>query len=1030
MSEKFTAHSTGLKSVSILDWRNEVSGPSKQKLICHKEWNGVDGLILVNLVRQDMKGSGSRANSGYLTPIVTILNELHDRFGTPFVQPISNTALSLISIVQIHTFVEAQQDGNRIKHFFQQAEMNTLLKGCHVGLQQASEVFKVDRGTTLVANMTSLKEKTENMHQELLELITSSSDGTTSDTSSSLISEKQIYHSSVGSQNSSNSLSMLPATQKIFHGCEAELQDIVDKLQDGPATITILGAGGIGKTSLAKVALHHPHIAARYDHRFFIDADSTTTSTELAALIGAHLGLKPGRDLTKLVVKFLSAGPPCLLVLDNLETPWEPLESRVGVEDFLSLLTDITHLALIITMRGSERPAKVRRTRPFLEPLKPLSDDAARKTFIEITDDCFDEKEIDEVLCLTGNMPLAVDLIAHLVDYEGCSNILTRWETEKTSLLSAGSDKRSSLDASIAMSLMSPRMTSGAKDLLSLLSILPDGLSAVELLQCNLPMQDILSCRATLLCTSLAYVDQKQRLKLLIYIANIGELSSLKGTMQESIKLRVIWGTYTSFQRTTGNFHTTLLDHLLVVLPQHTDHKVEARLLCEKFSLRSYYSLIDTKSLVKEGIDHFQHFNDPTLEAYFYHEVGYYYQHYKNDISSSALFFEKALSLAKSSGNSMQHSLVLDRLAWFKFDVGDYHAAQTYAREAQIIALLSGKIYPEAVALGTQALCGQVLGNLKEGIVLCQRARELLQLCGAQGSSADHRMVTILAELHLLKSEYPEARSIHVELAKQADAQQDLYYHALSQLNIAEIDIMIGAKVADVRENLENGKRTFRTLGLVTMVDQCETTFADLDLREGNILTAKDSFQRSLNAAWGKNHDAVLYCLERLADSGRWMFPNTDFSYQWPVIYLVQTHRTQEKLGLHKALCFIGDVFISEGDEDTAQSLFVVALEGSKYMDVHRSRADCMLRLGDNAKHRGDFRKAAKLWEEARPLFERSLQVNDVAQIDRRLAMAAQDMSDANHEALELLSKQEVPATLPTYSHELVTTESTTTKHY
>ncbi|KAJ7110852.1 hypothetical protein C8R44DRAFT_742636 [Mycena epipterygia] len=846
---------------------------------------------------------------GCLTPIVTILNELHDGFGTPFVQPISNTTLSLISIVQIHTFVEAQQDGNRIKDFFQQAEMSTLLKGCHAGLQQASEVFKVDRGATLVTNPTSLKKKTENRHKELLELITNSSDGTTSNTSSS-----------------------------IFHGCEVELQDIVDKLHDGPAAIAILGPGGIGKTSLAKSVLHHPHITTKYENKFFIAADAATTTTELAALIGVHLGLKPGKDITKPVVKFLSRGPPCLLVLDNLETPWEPVNSRSGVEDFLSLLTDITHLALIITMQGSERPAKVRWTRPFLEPLKPLSDDAARKTFIEITDDCYDEKEIDKVLCLTGNMPLAVDLIAHLVDYEGCVNVLARWSTEKTALLSAGSDQRSSLDASIIMSLLSPRMKScsGAKELLSLLSILPDGLSDVELLQCKFPMKDILSCKVTLLCTSLAYVDDKQRLKSLVpireHIQHFYPPSPwLWHPFYKYFQLLLhvhgkYWGgsqknntRITQIKSNLGNIHQIL---------QPCDHEVECRLLIHQFQSKDNYPMIDISSLVKEGIAHLQHFNHPGLEAQFYEEVGYYYQYYMNDMSSSALFIEKALSLAKSSGDSMQHSLTLDRLAWFNFHAGDYHAAQTHARESQRIALLSGKIYPEAVVLGTQALCGQALGNLKEGIVLCQRSRELLQLCGAQGSDADRCVITTLAELHRLKSEYPEARSIHVELAKQADAQQNLYYHALSQLNIAEIDIMIGAEVTDVRESLENGKRTFHTLGRVAMVDLCETTFADLDLREGNILTAKDDFQRFLNAAWGKDLATVLYCLERLADSGRWIFANTDFSYQWPVIYLVQTHRKQEKLGLHKALRFIGDVFISQGDEDTAHSLFVVALQG------------------------------------------------------------------------------------------------------
>jgi hypothetical protein len=36
-----------------------------------------------------------------LPPAVTLLNELHDGFGTPFVPMISNTILSLIAAVQV-----------------------------------------------------------------------------------------------------------------------------------------------------------------------------------------------------------------------------------------------------------------------------------------------------------------------------------------------------------------------------------------------------------------------------------------------------------------------------------------------------------------------------------------------------------------------------------------------------------------------------------------------------------------------------------------------------------------------------------------------------------------------------------------------------------------------------------------------------------------------------------------------------------------------------------------------------------------
>jgi hypothetical protein len=44
---------------------------------------------------------------------------------------------------KIYTFVEAQQKRNRVKSFFRQGEISTLLKDCQAGLQQSFEFFQV-----------------------------------------------------------------------------------------------------------------------------------------------------------------------------------------------------------------------------------------------------------------------------------------------------------------------------------------------------------------------------------------------------------------------------------------------------------------------------------------------------------------------------------------------------------------------------------------------------------------------------------------------------------------------------------------------------------------------------------------------------------------------------------------------------------------------------------------------------------------------------------------------------------------------
>jgi hypothetical protein len=65
--------------------------------------------------------------------------------------------------------------------------------------------------------------------------------------------------------------------------------------------------------------------------------------------VADHLGVEKGSNLAQKIVHYLNQSPPSLLVLDNLETPWESISSQSEVEEFLSLLTDVAHLGLMVS---------------------------------------------------------------------------------------------------------------------------------------------------------------------------------------------------------------------------------------------------------------------------------------------------------------------------------------------------------------------------------------------------------------------------------------------------------------------------------------------------------------------------------------------------------------------------------------------------------------------------------------------------------------------------------------------------------
>ncbi|KAJ7812594.1 hypothetical protein B0H13DRAFT_1926066 [Mycena leptocephala] len=859
---------------------------------------------------------------------------------------------------KIHTFVEAQQNGNKIKSFFHQGEISTLLKECKAGLQQGFVIFQIGTAN-IMKDITEMQEEAEKRHKSVLNMVEAASDRTSSDGASSI---SRFYS---GSHNSSTSISMLPSEPKIFHGRESELSDILSLFNQGSPRIAILGGGGMGKTSLARAVIHHIEIAGRYEQqRFFVACDSAATQVELAALIGTHLGLKPGQDLTS-----------HLLILDNLETLWEPMESRANIEKFLSLLTGVEHLALVITMRGAERPTEVAWTRPFLQPLKPLEQDAARQTFIDIADNTHNPEEVDKVLSLTDNMPLAINLLAHLVDSE-------------------------------------------------------DGLSDAELMQAKLPIDNILGCKAALIRTTLAYSDEHKRLKALVPIReymqkikppgnhlvrpllnHFKELLELFveycGTESSSATVARISSNYSNIQNILWNGaqqgHPDLVNTIYCacdlnsfsiligqglipftgqihnILPQPHDHRLEAYHILSLFNSFGHSSISVTETLVFEALEHFKHFDDPDLKCRFHIGLTKYYV-MVHDISAANKHCETAISLALSIQNTKLQCRALTSLAWIHWSHGDYFTAQVHANKAVRLARILADLHSEAQALLTVITCCYSLGNYKQSIFLCSRARDLLALCGMSSGELDHGIMTSQAETHKLKSEYVAARNIHSRILQETSVDQDFHTYGLALLNVAEIDVPIGAPKEDVQNICEKARGIFNTAGHVLEVIMCDMTLADLNLREGNFLAAKTLFKRCLKLSKGHS-EIITYCLERLGDASRWGDPNGMSS--WTTVFLVHSARQKERLGIHKALQFLGDAFLA---------------------------AESMLRLGDISKGEGDLLKAVELWTSARPLFERSSQAKQVENIDQRLAGVSEDVWEQHRKNFAHLAELTAPS--------------------
>ncbi|KAJ7279991.1 hypothetical protein C8J57DRAFT_1220518 [Mycena rebaudengoi] len=858
------------------------------------------------------------------------------------------------TLQKVLTFLKAQQRIGKIKGFFRQTDSAVRLEVCKQELNHTLDRLKVQVAGSTHSQMIQMKKDAQEHHEELVALLKAHPNLTSSEHSS-------VIGTLSSHSTSSESFTMLPPAPKIFHGREPELEKLVQTLMQDSARITILGTGGMGKTSLAIAALHDPQVQAKYPCQYFVSCNSVPSCTELVSTIAEHIQVEKGAHLAKRVAHYFAHAPPTLLVLDNLETPWEPPSLRAEVEEFLSLLTDVLHLGLL--------------------------------TFLDEADDFHEEDSVKNLLDLTGNLPLAVSLIASVASYEGCDKALLRWKTESTRMLSDGYDQRSSLGISIMLSFTSSRMTTGAQELLSALSMLPDGLTASELVQTQLAIPDILECRATLLQTSLAFVDKYQKLKVLTpireHILSVHPPSStLKLKLRQHfheitnhwIHFRLLNGPdiLSQISQNLGNFNSVFLDGLNTEIPDGIQN-IQSILFLNRFYTTTQLAFSPLLQHLSEHMLHSQ--NSPILGDYLIecfaashmlpvedaeNRITFgnqyfstkspleqvYYGWQQSNVTSSLEYSQRALSLSESAGCPTRIGYnALSTIVQIMFIMGNPLDALEHAKKAHEYAEYIGD-------------CQALLANFAYAQILLRNARDLLNSCGpaVQGQQVDINMRELEAEMHLQKTEFAKSMS------------------SLSSLDISLIDITTGVDTKLVCQRMDISRRHSQELyGFAqTHVDYVASrAYAELHLQDGDHSTA---------------HTIFAKCF---ASQG---------------LFLGLALQYKDKLATFKAFVCLGQIFAAQGDEETALSLFDVALDAFTSMDVHRWRAICMVQTADILEKQGEVMKSVGLWKAARPLFERCSQAKDVLRIDLKLKLNSEErLETAFVSSTEHITKRPAP---------------------
>ncbi|KAF8144484.1 hypothetical protein K438DRAFT_1873874 [Mycena galopus ATCC 62051] len=460
-----------------------------------------------------------------------------------------------------------------------------------------------------------------------------------------------------------------------------------------------------------------------------------------------------------------------------------------------------------------------------------------------------------------------------------------------------------------------------------------------------------------------------------------------------------------NFYCVTGRSYFPLMNDIESPLSQLCDHRLEITFLIQLLNTQHYWPVVSGE-MIAQAISYVEHTKDPALEGEpnFYDAAGYYFFYQKGDVQQASQFYHKALEKSELCESSKWQCNVMLNLGQFKLMTGNYNAAVVYATAAQKISKVAGNLYQEGRANHIGAMLHCLLGDYQKSMAQFHRAAELLHICGLSGGYLSHQITLARAEIHLVKSEYTEARHLFCQVTETTSAEDNSGSYASSLLNVGFIDTMIGQAREDIYHKLQVAQEILRRNTIDAPA--CGTVQAMLELRDEKFDSAKAKLQECLCLSWGKNAQARNFCLEPLANIKAW--PANMWAYKWPIIYLASAAKVKAKLHLHKALLFLGDAFSANHDENSAANLYQVALAGFTQMDVHHSQAECMLRLGDLASKDGCTSEALSFWEAARPLFEWASQTKDLAQIDSRLAT----WEKGHHQALVKLETLHAPIQL------------------
>ena len=284
-----------------------------------------------------------------------------------------------------------------------------------------------------------------------------------------------------GMQSVSDTLARqeMPQKPEIFHGRDDLVECIAQLLlKEETSRVCILGPGGMGKTSVSLAVVELPLIKERFpgENVVWLPCIEATTATLLLEILYIQLQIPGDKQVTldKIISELDTSKHPRLIVVDNFETPWNGNQKQVG--DILRRLAMLSHIAILVTMRGRHPPCDKAIKWQSMD-IKSTDEAACLHIYHDINPDSENDPDVARLVSVLGHMPFAVTLMAKLgaESQSSAEDLLDEWSESGPDILS--NDPEQSMNQSIRLSVESNvvKRNPNAILLLAILSLLPAG---------------------------------------------------------------------------------------------------------------------------------------------------------------------------------------------------------------------------------------------------------------------------------------------------------------------------------------------------------------------------------------------------------------------------------------------------------------------------------------------------------------------------------------------------------------------------